>query len=164
MKFSKVLLALTLFAYFAFLVSCSKDSSVTDPTDYTNSKFTYTLDGGGFSNQKFSFANFGGTVYSAEEDQTVATFGTMGNDGGIIGFKGKSTGTFQVNENSETNALVLYSGSSQVITLTSGTITVTSYGSVGGEVKGTFSGTGVNSINGQLVQITNGTFAAKRLM
>jgi hypothetical protein len=143
------------------LSSCSKDSS--NPiAPLINSKFTCTLNGGGYSNQTITLTNTGGAIYASDENETGIVFSSATNDVGGLVIKGKSTGTFTVDE-SNYQVTIAMNGKTP-LAMTSGTIVVTGFGSVGGEVKGTFSGTSLNPSTLESVQVTNGSFSAKRIM
>ncbi len=166
MRITKTFFILTLIIFGVFFISCSDDSSSTNPTNNTSGySFSCTLNGGGFSNQTLKYTVVAGSIYSLEDDATAVTFSNATSDGGVVVFRGKSTGTFTINENEDdTNGVIITIGGTQVIGLTSGTIKVTTYGNVGGDVKGTFSGTAINASNGENVQVTNGSFSAKRVV
>lgn len=148
------------------LASCSSDSSTNSPTNNTSEYgFTCTLNGGGYTNQAVKIATVTGSVYVLDDDQTAVTCTNDANEVGIVSFKGNKAGTFQITESDENNNLVVITLRQSVyITLVSGTINVTSYGSVGGDVVGTFSGQGMTTVGEQPVQVTNGTFRAKRVI
>ncbi len=161
MKATKRLMLIALIMVGFVLTSCTKDSS--NPlTSVISSKFTCTLNGGGYSNQTISFTSTGGAIYNADENVTDLVFSSPANDVGGLVIKGKSTGTFAIDE-SDYEVSINMSGKMPLV-LTSGTIVVTGYGSVGGEVKGTFSGTSLNPSTLESVQVTNGSFSAKRTM
>jgi hypothetical protein len=143
------------------LISCSKDSS-NPVTPLISSKFTCTLNGGGYTNQTISLTSTGGAVYNSDEDLTAIVFSSPANDIGGLVIKGKTTGTFTIDE-SDYEVSINMTGNFPLV-LTSGTIVVTGFGSVGGEVKGTFSGTSINPSTLVTVQVTNGSFSAKRIM
>ena len=152
-------IALVMIAF--VLTSCSKDSS--NPiTPLISSKFTCTLNGGGYSNQTITLTNTGGAAYTSDENATGIFFSSSTNDKGGLVIKGKSTGTFTIDE-SNYEVTISMNGKTPLI-LTSGTIVVSAYGAVGGEVKGTFSGTSINPSTLETVQVTNGSFSAKRIM
>lgn len=143
------------------LSSCSKDSS-NPVAPLINSKFTCTLNGGGYTNQTITLTNTGGAIYASDENETGIVFSSTTNDVGGIVIKGKSTGTFPIDEG-DYEVTIAMNGKTALV-LTSGTIVVTGYGSVGGEVKGTFSGSAIDASTLQTVQVTNGSFSAKRIM
>ena len=162
MKQFKNILYVSLVLFGFLLISCSDDdSSPTTPT--ATFKFTCTLNGGGWNNETISFTTGAGSIYSPDENLTSINFSGTGNsDAGAIKFAGNKTGTFAI-ENDSNDVAVSITGR-ESLELETGTITVTYYGGVGGEVKGTFSGTSINSSTNTTVQVTNGSFSGKRVL
>ena len=160
MKTIKGLMFVSLIIIGVALSSCSKDSS-NPVTPSVNQKFTCTLNGGGYNNQTITLTNSAVAIYSSDDDKTGIVFSNTTNDVGGIVIKGKSTGTFSIDEG-DYEVTINMNGKTALV-LTSGTIVVTGYGSVGGEVKGTFSGSAIDASTQQTVQVTNGSFSAKRM-
>jgi hypothetical protein len=119
------------------------------------------LNGGGYNNQAVKIITENGSVYSVEVNQTTVTCLNAAYQMAWVSFKENKTGTFQITEE-EDNSVKISVDFGVYINLISGTINVTSYGNVGGDVIGTFSGEGENTSNGQAVQVTKGTFKVKR--
>lgn len=150
------------------LLSCSKDST-TNPTDNnTGYQFSCVINGGTFSNKTYSFDVDGGSIYVPGSDETACSFtDPQGNSAQVI-FKGNKTGTFNANE--EENAVMIHLiSTTELFYLKQGeNIKVTTYGSVGGNVEGTFSGKAiyVNASTGAQFEVTfsNGKFKAKRIV
>lgn len=145
--------------------SCSSDSN-TNPTDTGGAyKFTCVVNGAGYSNQTLSMETIAMSVYDLGANETVCSFSNVTNDAVLVGFQGKSTGTFTIDDSKNT-VVVTLSNNTIIMALASGTIKVTTYGNVGGDIIGTFTGSGfVSKSNGnpEAIQITNGTFKAKRI-
>jgi len=144
------------------LGSCSSDSSTNPPANTTDYGFTCTLNGGGYTNQAIKITPGSGSVYSVDDNQTAITCTNAATQVGVVSFKGNKTGTFQVTADDDDNLVMMTLGVGVYIEIISGTINVTSYGAVGGDVIGTFTGQGEIANGGQTVQVTNGTFKAKR--
>jgi hypothetical protein len=162
MKFLKVLFSISLLTFSIFIFSCSSDSS-TNQTPTNTTKFTCTLNGGGFNNITITYGTAAGAIYVPVDDETGISFtGATQSEVGTVSFQGNKTGTFTITEDNNNNIALLFAGNTG-LTLTSGTITVTTYGNIGGDIIGTFSGSGTYSSNDQTVQVTNGSFSAKRL-
>lgn len=142
--------------------SCSSDSSTNPLVNSTDYGFTCTLNGGGYTNQAVKITTGTGSIYSSDDNQTAVTCTNVNTDVGIVSFEGNKTGTFQIT-NGEVNLVMITLAQSTYIAMTSGTINVTSYGNVGGDVVGTFSGQAA-VVGGQIIQVTNGTFKAKRAL
>ena len=149
------------------LGSCSSDSSTNPPANTTDYGFTCTLNGGGYTNQAIKITPGSGSVYSVADDQTAVTCTNAATEVGVVSFKGNKTGTYKIEAGDDKNLVMMTIGAvgtGVYIEIISGTINVTSYGAVGGDVIGTFSGQGEIASNGNAVQITNGTFKAKRAL
>jgi hypothetical protein len=145
-----------------FLLSCSDKS--TDPTNNSAYQLTCVINGAGYSNQTFTFDVAAGAIYNPQENISGCSFANAAGDAAALTFEGNSKGEYEVND-SNNNFVISMNGTNVVFGLTSGKINVTTYGSVGGDVAGTFSGSGIVISSGAQfnVQITNGVFKAKRL-
>ncbi len=85
-----------------------------------------------------------------------------------IGFsawwRGTQTGTRQwVNEESNDTASCGFVDGINVFGCTSGTMSITKFGSAGSDVEGTFSGTFTLFVSNEKVTVTNGRFKVKRI-
>lgn len=158
MKFLKTVL---FFAFISFFVlSCSKSTTPTNvnPSNVTL-EITFTLNGGTYTNQTFTYDAGGIGVYLSNQNATGLTFsGKTQGQGATITFTGNATGTYSF---SSKNAMVIMMADNSQIAVTSGSLIVSSYGAIGEYITGTFSGSGINS-TAQAIQITNGSFTAKR--
>ena len=125
-----------------------------------------TLNGGGFTNQTFTLSNAYGGLASGITSIGAARIVSGDTLYLELGFTGSGAGSYPWGSTS--TAFVMHStpGSLKEFFSTpgSGTTTVTSYGSVGGNIVGTFSGKlylvpgGTDSVT-----VTNGTFSALRV-
>jgi len=163
MKKTTLALMITLFFSATVMFSCSKDSSDSPAT--AANEVSFVVNGGGYSNQTIKLNANGSAVYDDVLDATGCSFADAASNSAMVAFNGHATGTFAVNDD---NGLVVnMDNNTTLIGLTSGTITVTQYGAVGSDIKGTFSGTGIvikNLSDPDTIQITNGNFKARRAM
>lgn len=150
------------------LAACSDDSSPTDPTpSEDDGSITFTVNGGGLSNKIFSFADSSSfSVYSSVNDFTVIRFNGKVDGKAtsiIVTFKGTSKNTRQL-DGTTSEGVTTQWGTNDYIAMTQGSIVLTKYDGVGGDVAGTFSGTGVGTVNGQIATFTisAGSFTSKR--
>ena len=127
-----------------------------------------TLNGGGYSNQAYTIEK--GTVpalsYYETSTNTTSIVIVSGDKTVSVVFPNKSIGAYNFSSTANSAPAYVTLGFTNTHVLAakpgSGTITVTAYGNVGSEVKGTFSGTFYDSSNGNEVTVTNGTFTATR--
>jgi hypothetical protein len=147
-------------------ISCSKDSTDDPVTNITSSDLSFVVNGDVYNNQSFKFAKEGMALYDAAMLATGCEFTDEVNNSALLGFEGKTTGSFAVNDSD--NALVVnYDNNTTIIALTEGTITITRYGNVNDMITGTFSGTGVVSHDYNEptnITIKNGKFSVKRVL
>lgn len=143
-------------------LSCASDSP-TNPG--TTSDGTFTFSKSGALTGATNFSSFTVASFSTEGDETFIAGSTVAITSGasvanlaVLTVPGKTTGTWSFDDNA---AMAMFFSSSPYIA-TSGTITITEYGAVGGRIKGTFSGTTVNPIGSSTVEITSGVFNIKR--
>lgn len=158
MKFIKYFILLTIAA---FIMSCSKDSS--NPIDNSN-----TGSGGNIVTDKGTYSvTFGIGKYFTDENHSSLTITTTNGSGsnGVVSIKfvGKSTGTFNYDDDLD-NVVVLSIDSKIYLSKeNSGSIKITSYGNVGGQIKGSFSGTFETPDSGEKIVVSKADFSAKRL-
>lgn len=157
------LLSMALIAASVIAVSCSSSDSPSDPNTSSGETFTFTKSGGLTGNSNYSSYTL--ASFSTENDATyilgsdaVITTGPTANMV-VITVPGKTTGTYTLGDSECT--LTMFANSVPYIA-TSGTVVVSSFGAVGSQIKGTFSGTLISATGGAGVTITNGVFDVKR--
>lgn len=158
--------------------SCKKDDD-SKPIDnggqtnngginYTNNYFM--INGGPFTNHKFQFSDtLQLTAFSYNADSTYLMMKQSVTDVAIIQIEGNSTGTYKFSPNTQM-ALIMQQGNEFYSlmcdsTTDVGSVIVTSFGNVGGVVKGTMSATTImeQGSTGQLFPVTiTGQFELKR--
>jgi hypothetical protein len=144
-------------------ISCSKKSdNPVGPTAPTT-ELKITLNGGGFNNQQITF-NTGIGGYAINENITYAQFlAVQGGDTLLcyISYSGKQTGN-QAWDLADTGVLLYEYGNSgtTIFTPSAGSTNITSYGNVGSNITGTFSGT-LQDASSQNISIS-GTFSVQR--
>lgn len=161
----------TLFiALVVLLASCTKEQIIDVVSDDKNS---CTVDGSGYTAARFKGYDLD-TASRAQTSDTTAVIGFSGftNTTGEVFVLGMTCGsarpgTYTVNAlNGTTISLVTKTtnGTPRTFTATSGTISISEWGAVGGAVKGTFSGSLVlpTDVTTPVLQITNGKFDVKR--
>jgi len=161
----------TLFiALVVLLASCTQDQII---NAVSNDKNSCTVDGSGYTAASFKGYDLD-TASRAQMSDTTAIVGFSGftNTTGevfVIGITCGSTmpGTYTVNAlGGTTISLVTRAsgGTPRTFTATSGTVSISEWGAVGGVVKGTFSGSLVlpTDVTTPVLQITNGKFDVKR--
>jgi hypothetical protein len=153
---------------FIFSSGCSKEDTATAINNTVGSA-SITLNGGGLNSKTYNFTGFAG-AYLASQNVTTATASTTdGSDNVqfIIAFPGQATGIFNwVGGNQASGVVVNYLNSQKSILGYSGSTTVTSYGSVGGQIVGTFSGSVIRTVISPLSIDTlsaSGSFSILRL-
>jgi len=181
-------IALTVLLACLIWEACKKSNSPgtdTPPTpspDLIVPRTIFTVDGGGFQNQTFTIHGVGYdncTLYTGPWTSIVNIHDTISSQTTknlfYMNFDGMSTGAQNIGDlppgHSTTDIYFNLSlrdkfGNPHVLvfkdpTTTPGTITVTRYGNVGDTVEAKFSGI-LEDGNGQLVHITNGSFAVVR--
>lgn len=131
---------------------------------------SFTLNGAGFNNAVFNLGSAYAAYFSSNNSTGVSAMAVQGSDTTwlFLNLPGNTTGTFQFSGGAA--VFISHGGGQNVREFFSspsggGNITVTSYGNVGGNVTGTFSGTlyeftqsGMDSVS-----LTNGSFVAERV-
>ncbi len=125
---------------------------------------TFTINGDGHNNQQVTITTtglFSTAVYSVPDDGTVAYATGVGGNVIQVIFPGSSTSTWTVVDgDSEAMTTVTLGGNTYF--MQNGTLVVTEYGPVGGNVRGTFSGeyARFDQATMQMIPatVTNGTF------
>jgi len=152
------------------LTSCTKEQIINAVSNEDNS---FTVNGSGYTAATFKGYDLD-TASRAQMSDTTAIIGFSGftNTTGevfVIGLTCGTTtpGTYTVNAlNGTTISLVTRSttGTTRTLTATSGTVSISEWGAVGGVVKGTFSGSMVlpTDVTAPVLEITNGKFDVKR--
>lgn len=181
LRFASALKA-TFFCLVAVIVGgCSSSDDPNSNNNNGATGFTIVINGGGMSNRSIAFGTPGtstpGTSVSAFSTSNNATGvtvsgGTYKIDGqdvtAVITFPGKTSGSFTYPANNVAVGLVIGSGvGGENFTSgnSSGTILVSEYGSVGGKVRGTFSGSMmyIKGISAPVSVNVSGTFEGVRL-
>lgn len=166
---------LVCFTALLFFNSCSKDETPantnTDGNNNNNNSnllVSAVLNGGGYTNQTYTIEK-GSTPpasYYELSTNTTSIVIVSGDRTVSVVFPGKSVGTYNFSSTASSAPAYVTLGFTNTHVLAakpgSGTITVTAYGNVNSEVKGTFSGTFYDSSNGNEVTVSNGTFTATR--
>ncbi|MCU0329795.1 MAG: hypothetical protein MUC47_02325 [Candidatus Kapabacteria bacterium] len=151
------------------MVACSDDEAPTAPS--TGSTFRMSVTSGtntfsrtwAYSAGMFNTAEqrsyiYGTDIPLAETEQELPAFIT-------IVVPGRSTGTFTIGTTAGSAQMAYSAQANAIITAyaaTSGTVTVSRYGAVGGTIEGSFSGT-FASLSGAQVSINNGQFSVRRV-
>lgn len=170
-KMNNNILRLLFISVFLITISaCGDDSNPTDNNDDNNNTTSSTLklDGDGFSNKSLSTETAVAT-YASVTQMTVISISFDEDVQMLIYLKGNKTGTFTFeasNNDALENGISVTSGSGQTAKYylwkeQSGSIKITSYGSVGGKVSGTFTGKLYNVISDAEMTIS-GSFSAMR--
>lgn len=147
--------------------SCSKDDdddSGNDPTPTSTNELSFVVNGGAYNNQTFTFKATANAIYDPAMDATGCSFSDAAGNTAMVAFTGHATGTYTVSDDDGLAAFL--NNNTTIMGLTSGTIVVTAYGTVGNVVSGTFSGTGVVSTNfgaPDTITFSNGKFKAARI-
>ncbi len=164
------------FVFAILFASCKKDDSNPAGTGDNggNSTYTITLNGDGFSNKQVTPGTTATTayaMYSPTEQKTGGYLACSDNINVSFFTQGQQTGTFNfavgTDGSDPENGLVVTSGTGTGMKIYyaktgSGSITITSYGSVGGQIKGTFTGKIYNATTDVEVTIS-GSFSATRI-
>lgn len=175
MKISFRILSLV-FIFSVFIAGCKKDDSnpAGSGDNGGNSTYTITLNGDGFSNKQVTPGSTATTAYAMYSPTQQKTGGYLACSDNInVSFftQGQQTGTFNFsvgdNDSDPEVGLIVTSGTGTSMKIYygktgSGSITITSYGSVGGQIKGTFTGKIYNSTTDAEVTIS-GSFSATRI-
>ncbi len=151
-------------AFTVFVAGCGKkEATGPDDDQITVGTMTFTLNGGGFNNQVITLSN-AVAVYEADEQVTgVGARGVIGTDSisCAVAFPGNRTGTFSWSP--PDYGLGIAIGNRAFYGPVTGTTTVTSYGTVGSTVSGSFSGKIVRLGTSDTVTVSNGRFSARRI-
>ncbi len=148
-----------------FWQGCSDDDPVT-PTPTSSYELSFVVNGGGFTNKTFTLTGGAANYATAEDVIQIAFAGKDGStDVGFSGFwKGTSTGSRQiVYEQNDDTVSCGFTHGQKVYGCTAGTMALTKFGGVGGDVEGTFSGTFTLFFASETVTVTNGRFKVKRI-
>ncbi len=147
--------------------SCSKDddddSGDNNPPTATN-ELSFVVNGGPYSNQTFTFKQTANAIYDPAMNATGCSFEDAAGNAAMVAFNGNTTGTYTVTDDNGLAAFL--NNNTTIMGLTSGSIVVTTYGTVGNVVAGTFSGMGVVSTNfgaPDTITFSNGKFRAARI-
>jgi hypothetical protein len=127
---------------------CGDSSNPADPNNpggnnsgTGNNTASITLNGGGYSNQTVNFSVFGGG-FVTQENGTALTgnLSRVGSDSVqlIIAFPGQAAGTFAWGE--DLGVALGFNSQQTIAGPLAGSTTVTSYGAVGSQIVGTFTG------------------------
>jgi hypothetical protein len=141
---------------------CGDDNPVDPGPGGTTASGNFTLNGGGYDNQTINITA-GGAEYDPAENRTgVALYGVAGNDTTtvVLIFPGNQTGTF--NFDIDSSFAAFYTNLANYYISSEGSTTITTYGSVGNNISGTFSHTVSNVNLTDNIEI-NGTFSARRI-
>ena len=167
---NKNILKLFLIASLIFIISaCGDDSNPTDNNNDNNlTTSTLKLDGDGFSNKSVS-AEAAVATYASVTQMTIISVSYNEDIQMLIYVKGNKTGTYTfetINNDGLENGISITSGTGQTAKYylwnnQSGSIKISSYGSVGGKVSGTFTGKLYNVATEAEVTIS-GSFSAMR--
>ncbi len=172
MKISFRILSLV-FIFSVFIAGCKKDDSNPTGTDTTGGTYSITLNGDGFSNKQVtpgSSITTAFVTYSTGSQKTGGFLACSDNINVWFFTPGQQTGTFNFeigNDQSDPSAgLIVSSGTGTSIKTYysktgSGSITISSYGSVGSQVKGSFTGKVYNVATDAELTIS-GSFNANR--
>lgn len=169
-KSKKYFFSMLMLTSFLFMISaCGDDSNPTDNDDDNNNSTNTTLsiNGDGWSNKSLT-ANTSVSTYATASQMTVIN-GVFPEDVQILIYvKSNKTGTynFKEEESGQGNGITLSTGSGDLAKFyfwkdNSGSTTISSYGSVGGKVSGTFTGKLYNAITDAEITIS-GSFNAMR--
>ncbi|MGE5621057.1 MAG: hypothetical protein ACM3U0_00655 [archaeon] len=178
MKYSKKhvfsVLVFSVFLLVSFQGCSKKDSNPAAPEEKTNPYFTgtatLTLNGSGYSNKVLS-SNTSTAGYSDEYKGTVVVaYVSAASDSAtaMIVFPGKATGNFSwkgivTEENvARWDGVSLTYGVEKIYVPVSGETKITSYGNVGQNIEGTFSGKMKEMTSGNEVSVS-GSFKSKRV-
>ena len=157
------------------LLACEKDD--TSPSSgsgggggstTTTPVVTFTIDGDGFSDQSFTLnpiTGSGQSLYSTADDETTGLLMTSTGAQFQVIFEGNTTGTQTCTSGTGPVGIGLTVNGQQYLNYTN-TVTITEYGTVGGWVRGEWSGTliRVNGASpGTIATVSNGTFRFKRM-
>ena len=166
---NKNILKLFLVASLLFIISaCGDDSNPTDNDDDKNSSgTTLTINGDGWSNKSLTVETSVAT-YATVSQMTVVNVSFNEDVQMLIYVNGGKSGTYNFKEveSGQGNGITLTSGSGETGKYyfwkdNSGSVTISSYGSVGGKVSGAFTGKLYNATTDAEITIT-GTFNAMR--
>ncbi|MBK8945110.1 MAG: hypothetical protein IPM32_07515 [Ignavibacteriae bacterium] len=170
-KSKKYFFSMLMLTSILFMISaCGDDSNPTDNDDDNNNNSTNTtlsINGDGWSNKSL-IANTCVSTYATASQMTVIN-GVFPEDIQILIYaRTNKTGTFNFKEEEteQGTGITLSSGSGDLSKFyfwkdNSGSITISSYGAVGGKVSGTFTGKLYNALTDAEISIS-GSFNAMR--
>ena len=167
---NRILSALLAFSVLIAGVACS--SSPSDPGNGgTDDKNSFTVNGNGYSDSKFVGYALDSTGGASEADGAgaIGVAGVTDRSGEVFILtmltKSNSPGTYTVNASEGTAMTMTVTGSSKTTTYFagSGSITIDSWGSIGGTASGTFDGSFVDLTDPQntVIQVTAGKFSVE---
>ncbi len=165
-------LALLVFVVFS---GCSKKSSSSNPLTPGNvtGGGTITLNGGGYTNATVNFTTGVGAYLTSDKMTNCIFYGKVGADSilVLVGFAGTSTGNYQWQDftQSSTNfngvAVNIYNNAAGVnkyfVPKSGGNTNVTTFGSVGQTIEGSYSGSTIDVATSETITVT-GSFKATR--
>jgi len=157
-------LVLTLLSLIIFALGCKEETSTAPEEPNPSGTMTFTLNGGGFSNRTITLSAAVARYDVGEGETGVAAAGISGTDSvncGLV-FPGNQTGTFSW-VSGDFGLVFALSNPQRVYFPVSGSTTVSSYGAVGSNVRGTFSGTVTRLGTNETVTVSNGQFSATRI-
>ncbi|MFP4370271.1 MAG: hypothetical protein ACLFR2_11895 [Candidatus Kapaibacterium sp.] len=165
LSFNKILALLIAISFIA--VSCSDDDNGTGPSNGDNpydATFSFTA-GGNDYNYEFSAGAYDNDsemtlIVAAKDTSAVTDFNLFSGEAFFLSFSGDGTGTFSISEDNDNEMIFVQSGN--YFMASSGSIEITSFQDVNGEISGTFSGTFNNPMTNEDMEITNGTFTVPR--
>ena len=161
MKNLKLLLAVLILGAGLIINGCEDDNNPVDPGPGATASGSFTLNGGGYDNQTVNIVG-GGALYDSSQDETgVILYGVVNNDTATIAiaFPGNSTGNFTWSDT--TSYLSFYTNISTIYLGVDGSTNITSYGNVGSNIAGNFSGT-LSLFSADSINI-DGSFSARRI-
>ncbi len=163
-------------AVFLFLSGCSKksDSNPVGPTNPVTGSGSVTLNGGGYNNATINFGIGAGGYTSTDQMTACVIYGATGNDSLliVIEFPGKSTGNYQwqafTQNSSNVNGVAVNVYNSKgtnnyFIPAAGGKTNVSTYGSVGQTIEGTFNGTIQDAVTSSTTITISGSFKVLRV-
>lgn len=170
---AKLLFALVIPVTFS-LVSCSKDDddNATPVTPVNNNpnpvtpENSFTINGGPFTNAKFDYSTASLIrAWNYTSDSTILYFNKSNTDYVSLLLRGNNTGNYSFTGSNQLQMIFQHNGAyytiSSDIAGTTGSAAVTTYGAVGGRVKGTitFTGTLTDALTSTTYPVTlNGKF------
>lgn len=152
--------------------ACKKDKddapSGTGSGALEAARVQFNIDGDGFSGQAITInpaSGSGNALYSTADDETSGSIIADAQNQFTVLFDGNTTATLTCSGGAGPVGIGLRTGGQQYV-YQDNTVIITEYGTVGGWIRGTFSGTMLRANGasaGTPVSITNGSFRFKRL-